>query len=138
MTIRKFSLLISLLLSICFAYSQSSIIDITVDNDTDFDYTISLKFNQQVVPSSGSAIFGVHANSNVNEVLEFEEDDVNLEIIKCYEPSTPTPIGNITISSGTGAWSWVSPWDVGTYSIFEFQVYQYAGITETFEFDITH
>ena len=110
MNAKKISLVIALLLSMCFVYSQSTI-DVQIDNHTYYNYWIYVEFNQQVTPTAGSTPFYITANSTVTEHFKFNESDVNVKSATCvwenggltgYIYVTPGPIITVDVAPGTG------------------------------------
>ena len=100
MFFRKISLIFVLLFSVLYLYGQGSTVEVMVANDTPCDYTCSVKFCQDVTPSSGNMVFTVPAWSlGTTQIYEFDNTDICLESIKCYY-SNLNPVADITVSPG--------------------------------------
>ncbi|MCF8459045.1 MAG: hypothetical protein K9H62_24180 [Bacteroidales bacterium] len=101
MNTRKISLVIALLLSVCFAYSQTDII-VDFTNITDDDYIIKIYFNQDDAYDYclETVEFQLSGPTYQFDFLEycFDEIDVNIERVECipvpnfwYYPNYPYP-----------------------------------------------
>ena len=143
MKIRKISLLITLLLSVCFVYAQSYI-DVEVkNNNLNDEYKCSVQFNQAVTPSGSSSptTFSVSIGTTYTAHYEFDEYDVDLEAIKCIHSSRQNPIGLIYVSPGPTITVNVLPqltfWpQTVTYCQFEYWYYYAQGSYEQHKFKI--
>lgn len=103
MILRKFTLVIALLFSVCFAYSQSYI-TVYIDNtQTTEDYNFLITFNQDGAtpntPPSDPVSFTVYGGTSVSKYYEFDEYDVNVESVRCIHV-TYGPAATIDIASG--------------------------------------
>ena len=143
MNTRKISLLIALLLSVCFAYAQpASTITVKVKNNTGYDYTCSVAFCQpDASPTTGNMVFDVPAWTSVTEIYEFDDTDICLCEIKCSY-STLSPVGYFDVDCGAGFGD--PPVNVAPYlpppstdyHKFKYTGYTYTGPTETHDFII--
>ncbi|MCF8374626.1 MAG: hypothetical protein K9H64_23610 [Bacteroidales bacterium] len=125
MCFKRISLVFALLFSVFFTYSQQSYVDVTVDNHTDYNYYITVEFNQTVTIMSGSNPFYVPAHSCVTEKYALAEYDVNLSSINCKWESGGTE-GNITLSGGYTS-VYVSPQTGNPPSFCDFVYYLIEG-----------
>ena len=144
MRLRKISLIIVLLLSVCAVFAQSTVV-VTVRNNTlSYDYECSVQFNQSVTPNSRSTpstatVWTVAAGTTKVYTYEFDVDDVNLEAIKCSWVSGGTTTGYISMSSPLYTTSYISPdFPTTVFSEIEYDDYDYSGTTELIHFTITH
>ncbi|MEA3444259.1 MAG: hypothetical protein U9R19_05970 [Bacteroidota bacterium] len=110
MTLRKIILLIALVLSVGVATAQTDIF-VVITNTTNNNYTIKIKFNQDVVSDCSDPVeFQLPAGSYNFPILEycFDEIDVNIESIECIPvpntnpnwPNYPTP--SLDCNAGAG------------------------------------
>ncbi|MEA3444969.1 MAG: hypothetical protein U9R19_09635 [Bacteroidota bacterium] len=136
MILRKISLLIALLFSVCFVYAQSTIA-VEVENNTDTIYVCSVQFNQSVTPNAGSSptVFTVTAGNTYDASNDFDEDDVNLKGIKCHLSTGGTPDAYISINSGYTS-AIVAPWSGTSWNHFVYWDYSGQGTSEHLKFRI--
>ena len=144
MILKKFSLVIALLLSVCFVYAQpASTITVKVKNNTDYDYTCSVAFCQpDATPTTGNIVFNVPAMTSVTETYEFDDTDICLCGIKCYY-SNLLPVGYFDVDCGAGYGDppvniapVLNPGPPTTYYKFKYTGYTYTGATESHDFEI--
>ena len=133
---RKIYLVLALLFSVCALFAQSEI-DVEVENTTDSIYVCSVQFNQSsAIPTTGSTVFTVHANTTHTEHFEFDENDVNLKEIKCYLATGTSPDAYIAVSSGTGTVVDIAPLINSNFYNFEFFYINGSGTYEHVTFTI--
>ena len=142
MRLKRFSLIIVLLFSVCAVYAQpASTVNVKVINNTNYDYECSVAFCQpDATPTTGSMVFTVPAGNTVSQSYEFDDTDICLCGIKCYN-GTNTPVGYFDVDCGDGYGDpdvdiapQITP--APTYHKFKYTDYVYSGATETHEFTI--
>ncbi|MEA3445396.1 MAG: hypothetical protein U9R19_11805 [Bacteroidota bacterium] len=83
MILRKISLLIALLFSVCFVYAQGTVIDVDIINDVAGTYSINIILHQpSAQPSTGSLTFTAASSTTTQMHLEFDDADICIDEIK--------------------------------------------------------
>ncbi|MCF8373838.1 MAG: hypothetical protein K9H64_19605 [Bacteroidales bacterium] len=87
MILRKFSLVIALLLSMCFVYAQGTQIDVIINNECPdaCGYHIDITLHQpNATPSQGYLSYDIPASGTPNTMhLEFDGVDICIDEIEC-------------------------------------------------------
>ena len=84
MNLKKTLLVISLLLSVSFAYSQGTWIDVEITNNVPATYNIEIILHQSSAqPSQGSLNYNISPNNTDLNELVFDDTDICIDEIKC-------------------------------------------------------